>query len=92
MTNGTLREDTQSDSVTDSDETVLLFNLDRLNEDHPDWVRRDAWNREQILDILETITESLVQRVDRNRFQFEVGSSSDGPQIRRPQVVGQDNS
>ena len=79
MTNGTLREDTQSDSVTDSDETVLLFNLDRLNEDHPDWVRRDAWNREQILDILETITESLVQRVDRNRFRFEVGSSSDGP-------------
>ena len=79
MTNGTLREDTQSDSATDSDEIVLLFNLDRLHEDCPDWVCRDAWNREQIPDIPETITKSLVQRVDRNRFQFEVGSSSDGP-------------
>ena len=79
MTNGTLREDTQFDSATDSDETVLLFNLDRLHKDCPDWVCRDAWNREQIPDIPETITKSLVQRVDRNRFQFEVGSSSDGP-------------
>ena len=32
MTNGTLREISRSNSDTDSDETVLMFNLDRLNE------------------------------------------------------------
>nr|POE79032.1 hypothetical protein CFP56_74878 [Quercus suber] len=92
MTNGTLREDTRSDSTTNNDETVLLFNLDRLNEDCPNWVRRDAWNRGQIPDLPEPIIENLVHRVDRNRCRFEKGNSSDGPQIRSPQVVGQDGS
>nr|POE52773.1 hypothetical protein CFP56_60460 [Quercus suber] len=44
MTNGTLRENSRSNSNIDSDETILLFNLDRLNEDCPDWVHRDAWS------------------------------------------------
>ena len=60
MTTGTLREDTRSDSTTDSDETMLLFNLDRLNEDRPEWVCRDAWNRGQIPDIPEPSIENLV--------------------------------
>ena len=45
MTNGVLRRTSRSSSATDSDETVLLFNLDRLNEERPEWVRRDAWDR-----------------------------------------------
>ena len=90
MTNGSLRENSRSSSATDSDEIVLLFNLDRLNEDCPEWVRRNAWSREQIPEMLDPYIESLVQRVDRNRF--EVGGSSDGPQIRRSQELGQDES
>lgn len=92
MTNGTLREDTRSDSATDNDEIVLLFNLNRLNEDCPNWVLRDAWNRGQIPNLPEPIIENLVHRVDRNRCRFEKGNSSDGPQIRSSQVVGQDGS
>ena len=83
-TNGTLRENSRSNSDTDSDETVLMFNLDRLNEGYPDWVRRDAWSRGQIPVIPNPFIDNLVQRVDRNRLRFGVGDSSTGPQIKRP--------
>ena len=39
MTNGILRENSRSGSETDSDDTMVLFNLDRLNEESPEWVR-----------------------------------------------------
>lgn len=43
MTNGDIREVTESSSVTESDsEIVVMFNLDRLNEDRPEWLRRSA--------------------------------------------------
>ena len=90
MTNGSLRENSRSSSATDSDETVLMFNLDRLNEDCPEWVRRNAWSGDQIPDMPVPYSEDLIQRADRNRF--EVGGSSDGPRIRRAQEVGQDES
>ena len=36
MTNGELKEVTESSSVTESDsEIVMMFNLDRLNDDRP---------------------------------------------------------
>ena len=92
MTNGTLRENSRSNSDTDSDETVLMFNLDRLNEGYPDWVRRDAWSRRQIPVIPNPFIDNLVQRVDRNRLRFGVGDSSTGPQIRRIHDLGQDES
>ena len=92
MTNGTFRENSRSNFDTDSDETVLLFNLVRQNEDCPDWVRRDAWSRGQIPVVPDPFIDNLVQRVDRNRLRFEFGDSSAGPQIRRPQDLGQDES
>ena len=39
MTNGELREVTKSSSATKSDsKTVVMFNLDRLNDDHLVWL------------------------------------------------------
>jgi len=81
MTNGSLRENSRSSFATDNDETVLMFNLYRLNKDCPEWVRRNAWSGEQIPEMPVLYFEDLIQRVDRNRF--EVNGSSDGPQIRR---------
>ena len=46
MTNGELREVTKSSSATKSDfETVVMFNLDRLNDDHPMWLRGTVWEQ-----------------------------------------------
>ena len=46
MTNGEFREVTESSSATESDfETVIMFNLDRLNEDRPEWLCGFAWER-----------------------------------------------
>ena len=46
MTNGELREVTKSSSATESDsETVVMFNLDRLNDDHLVWLRGAAWEQ-----------------------------------------------
>ena len=42
MTNGVLREGSGIGSKTDSDDTVVLFNLDRLNEECPEEAHRDA--------------------------------------------------
>lgn len=39
MTNGELREVTESSSATESDsKTVVMFNVDRLNDDRPVWL------------------------------------------------------
>ena len=44
MTNGVLKEATGSSSATESDsKTVVMFSLDRLNDDHPEWLRGNAW-------------------------------------------------
>lgn len=45
MTNGVLKRNSRSSFETDSDVTMLLFNLDRLNEERPEWICRDAWGR-----------------------------------------------
>ena len=46
MNNGEFREVTESSSATESDfETVVMFNLDRLNEDRPEWLCGFAWER-----------------------------------------------
>lgn len=36
MTNGVLRDKSRSNSATKNDDTVVLFNLDRLNKDCPE--------------------------------------------------------
>ena len=60
-----------------------MFNLDRLNEGCFEWVHRDAWGGGKIPEDLEPLIEALVQGVDKDRFRWEVGGSSDGPQIHR---------
>ena len=72
MTNGVWRDNFKASYETNIDETVVMFNLDRLNEGHPEWVRRDAWGGGQIPEDLKPLIEALVQRVDRDRFRWEV--------------------
>ena len=43
MTNGVWRDNSKASFETDNDETVVMFNLDRLNKGRLEWVRRDAW-------------------------------------------------
>lgn len=89
MTNGELREEPNSTSATKSDsETVVMFNLGRLNDDRPEWLRWDAWNRGQIPDSIDSIIESLVTRVDKDRLRPDFGSSSSRSCIRRPNGMG----
>lgn len=46
-----------------------------------------------ILESPDSFIESLVQRVDRRRFKFELGDSSNGPRLIAPQVeVAQHNA
>ena len=72
MTNGVWRDNFKASYETNIDETVVMFNLDRLNEGRPEWVRRDAWGGGQIPKDLKPLIEALVQRVDRDRFRWEV--------------------
>nr|POE70532.1 hypothetical protein CFP56_22974 [Quercus suber] len=88
MTNVVWRDYSRAGSETNSDETVVIFNLNRLNKGCPEWVRRDTWGRGQILEDLKPLIEALVQRVDRDRFRLEVGGPRDGPQIHRLQTLG----
>ncbi|KAK7855292.1 hypothetical protein CFP56_028759 [Quercus suber] len=64
-----------------------MFNLNKLNDDRPEVVRGAAWSRGQIPESPDSLIESLVQRVNRGRFKFEIGSSSNGPQLLRTQVL-----
>jgi len=85
-----LRTQTEISLDTESEfETVKMFNLDKLNEDCPKWLRRDAWDVGQILESTDSFVQSLVNRVDRERLRFEFGSSSTGPRLRRTHDVGQ---
>lgn len=88
MTNGELREVTKSSSATESDsETVVMFNLDRLNDDHFVWLRGAAWEQGQIPESTEGLINSLVSRVDRDRLRAGFGGSSNGPNIRESNVM-----
>ena len=49
ITTGELRVETDVSSDIESDsDTVRMFNLDMLNEGHPEWLRSDAWDVGQI--------------------------------------------
>lgn len=45
MINGVWRDYSRAGSEIDSDETVVMFKLDRLNEGCPEWICRDTWGR-----------------------------------------------
>ena len=88
MTNGELREVTKSFSATKSDsETVVMFNLDRLNDNHLVQLRGAAREQGQIPESTEGLIDSLVSRVDRDRLQAEFGRLSNGPSIRESNVM-----
>ena len=88
MTNGELREVTKFSLATKSDsDTVVMFNLDKLNDDHLVWLRGVAWEQGQIPESTEGLIDSLVSRVDRDRLQAEFGGSSNGPSIHESNVM-----
>ena len=90
ITTGELREHIEIRSDTKSEfETVKVFNLDKLNEDHPEWLRRDARDGGQILESPDSFAHSLVHRLNRERLRFEFGNSSTRSRLRRPQDVSQ---
>ena len=82
MTNGELREVTESSSAIESDsETVVIFNIDRLNDEHPMWLCGTAWEQGQILESNDGLIDSLVNREDRDRLRAKAGSVRNGPSI-----------
>lgn len=90
MTNWEFRKVTESSSATESDsETVVMFNLDSLNEDRPEWLRGSAWTRGQILESTDGLINSLANRVDRNRIQADLEDLSNGPGIGQPNTLTQ---
>lgn len=62
-----------------------MFNLDSLNERRPEIVQAQTWMTGCIPESLDSFIESLVQRVNRKRFRFELGDSSNGPRLIAPQ-------
>ncbi|KAF3953541.1 hypothetical protein CMV_021030 [Castanea mollissima] len=66
-----------------------MFNLDKLNEVHPKWLRRDAWDVEQIPEAFDSFVQPMVNKVDRDRLRFEIVNPIFGPSIRRASEVGQ---
>ena len=69
-----------------------MFNLDKLNEDRPEWVCSTAWHGRQILDSTVSMGDSMVHGSNRDGMRFELGSSSSGPRFQRSQDVGQGQS
>ena len=63
---------------------MILFNLDSLNENRPE-VQCQGWDKGGIPESPDSYVEALVQRVNRGRFRFELGDSSNGPSLVRPQ-------
>ena len=93
MTNGELREISESSSATVSEsETVVMFNLDRLNENRPDWLLGDAWERGQIPESSEGLIDNLGSRLVRDKLRFEAGSPSNGSNLNESNVMAQDQN
>lgn len=56
-----------------------MFNLDRLNDVRPEVRRGFTWEKGLIPESPDPSIETLVQRVNRGRFRFELGDSSIRP-------------
>ena len=86
---GELQENSVSSSSLDSvSGTVAMFNLDKLNENQLEWLRRHAWGRGQIHEASNHLVEFVVQDVNRDRLQFDFGGSSLRPGIRISHLLG----
>lgn len=69
ITIGELRTQTKiSLDIKSESETMKMFNLDKLNEGHPEWLHRDAWDMGKIPKSTDSFIHSLVNRVDRERL------------------------
>ena len=80
LTNRELREVTGSSLATESDsETVVLFNLDRLNDNRQEWLRGIAWERGQIPESPDRLNNPVFNRKERVRVRAVVGSMGNGP-------------
>ena len=93
MTNGELREISEDSSATVSEsDTVIMFNLDRLNENRPDWLRGDAWERGQIPESSEGLIDNLGSRLVRDRPRVDAGRTSNGSNLNESNVLAQGQS
>nr|POE48272.1 hypothetical protein CFP56_49983 [Quercus suber] len=83
-----MRDNHPTSSETESNlATGRMFNLNKLNNDRPEVVQGVVWRCGQIPKSPNSLIESLVQRVDKGRFRFEIGSSRNGSQLLRPQAL-----
>lgn len=78
------------DSKSSSDTIAILFNLDRLNETRLEVMQCHGWEKGCIPESPNSYIENLVQRVDRGRFRFELGDSSNGPGLMATQIKNSD--
>lgn len=78
ITNGQSCNSQFEASDTESDTTVVMFNLDALNEERPEARQDQGWAKGCIPESPDSFIESLVHRVNRGRFRFELGGSSHG--------------
>nr|POE55683.1 hypothetical protein CFP56_59234 [Quercus suber] len=79
ITNGEVKESQALSSDTESDSvTVTMFNLDKLNDVRLEVKQGSTWEKGHISESPDSFIESLVQRVDRRRFRFELVESSIG--------------
>ena len=62
-----------------------MFNLNSLNVERLEVMGGATWGRGQIPESPDSFIDSLVRRVDRGRFRFEIRSLSNGPQLGRSQ-------
>ena len=91
ITNGHSTNPHFVDSESESDTTAIMFNLDSLNESRPEAMQDQGWAKGCIPESPNSFIETLVQRVDRGRFRFELGDSSNGPGLLASQI-GNSNS
>jgi len=66
-----------------------MVNLDSLNESILEAMQCPGWDKGCIPESPDTFIKSLVQRVNRRRFIFELGDSSNGPRLLNPQIATQ---
>lgn len=60
---------------------AIMFNLDNLNENRLESMQHHGWEKGCIPESPDSFIELLVQRVNRRRFRFEMGNSSDRPHL-----------
>lgn len=86
FTNGQSSNPHFVDSESGSDTIAILFNLDKLNETRLEVLQSHGWDKGCIPESPNSFIENLVQRMDRRRFRFEMGDSSNGPGLMASQI------